>query len=115
MGRPQPFRKPAQTTLDASGNGQATVTVPGGVWWKVSRTSVSTSITAATAVQPQVRLYYGNEINEAAFIEKTSLGNGASSDTPHTMNPGEAITASWLGGTPQAKATLTLAGEQFNL
>lgn len=113
MAKPQPFRKSAQVKLDASGNGVATVTSPG-VWWRVKRTSVSTTQTDITIVPPQVRVYEGSQANAAAFIEGTFSGNGASSDTVHDMIPGDSITAQWSAGTPNTVATLTVAGLQSN-
>ncbi len=103
---------PVSVTLDASGNGYATVTVPNGVQWYLDSWSVSTNATIPYGTtQPLVTIYQDSAPNMSKFIEDTSSGNRDTSNTTLRLQGGESICAQWSGGTPGALATFIVRGE----
>jgi hypothetical protein len=118
---PQSFVRSVSTTLDASGNGFATLVCPNNVMWEVGSSSVFTNISATvlqTTTQPAVSVYQDSTPNNLAFIEGTNSGDRDSSDTTYRLLPGQSLTAQWVTPTVSASdhagllATFVIRGLQ---
>lgn len=102
-----------QTTvkLNASGNGQVSLTPPSGTRWDLQLAAVSTT---GTVKLPQCFLYLGNSNGPLTLIDSTNAGNSASSGKVRgaPVYAGTAIWAVWSGADANAQATLQLYGTQ---
>jgi len=108
----QDFRVTKQISLDSTGSGTATITVPNGNRWLIEYTSVATS---TSVNKPIATTYRGSSASQSGYIEDTYKGWGDTSDTKIRLNSGESITCVWTGGDSGAVATLIVAGVQTQL
>lgn len=105
-----PLNASAQVTLDASGNGTASVgpTAQGETWTAgfVAGVHCSTNVNEAT-----MRLYCGGGVSPGYYVGGTTFGStgDSSSDTPQ-MQVGQNVFAVWSGGDPGATAYLSING-----
>lgn len=109
--RQVPVSPQATVTLNASGNGQVSLTPPSGTRWDLQLAAVSTT---GTIKLPQCFLYLGNSNGPLTLIDSTNLGNSASSGKVRgaPVHAGTYIWAVWSGGDAGALATLQLYGTQ---
>jgi len=101
----QRFVRVAQTVLDATGTGTATIIADGGDW-RITVTTVSTS----THVLEPVASTYLNVVGDSGLLEGTFSGSADTSDTTYTLGQGESINCVWTGGDAGALATLRIQG-----
>lgn len=95
--------------LSGAGAGQAGLTPPSGVMWKLSLASVSIP---NPVLIPQALLYTGNSNGPVQLIDSTYLGSSASSQKVAGIPfyPGLYLWAVWAGGDALAVATLQVWG-----
>lgn len=110
-----PVSPQATVRLDASGNGQVSLTPPSGTKWDLQLAAVSVvSPSGVTVLIPQLSLYLGSSAGPLTLIDSTYLGSSASSGkvkgTP--VYSGTCIWAVWKGADPNALASLQLYGTQ---
>lgn len=102
---PQRFVSPAQVKLDASGNGQVTVS-PGSVDWVTTLITVSTS---TATKHPQANLYL-DQVAPTCLLEGTYTGDNDSTNTSHLVQSSQQLICAWTGGDPGATATVRVTG-----
>lgn len=99
----------AYTTLDASGNGQASCgpALPGVSWQPASiAVSVSSNVNEA-----QCSVFLGIGPAPGSLLGATQTGStGDSTDCSATVWPGQELIAVWAGGDPGAIATMSVFG-----
>ena len=98
-------------TLNASGNGQCSLTPPSGTRWDLQLAAISTT---GTVKLPQSFLYLGNSNGPLTLIDSTNAGNSASSGKVRgaPVYAGTYIWAVWQGADANAIATLQVYGTQ---
>lgn len=110
MARSIPLTASAETVLDASGNGTASVgpTAQGETWEAGFVAGVHCSTNANEA---SMKLYCGGGASPAYFVGGTTFGStgDSSSDTPQ-LQTGQSVFAVWTGGDPGAAAYLSING-----
>ena len=107
--RTLPLNAKAYATLDASGNGTASIgpLSPGEVW---SGLTVAVSVATNTA-EATCRIYAGAGATPGYFADGTTWGStGDSTNNLGTVRVGGQVSAVWSGGDPGAKATMTITG-----
>jgi len=106
-----PVSPSTSVKLNASGNGQCSLTPPSGTKWDLQLAAISTT---GTVKLPQCFLYLGNSNGPLTLIDSTNMGNSASSGKVigAPVYAGTYIWAVWTGADANAVATLQLYGLQ---
>lgn len=110
MPRQLPLSAGAKVTLDASGNGTASVgpTAQGETWQAGFTAAVHCSSNASEA---QAKAYCGGGVSPQYFIGGTTWGStGDSTTNTPQMQVGQQVFAVWTGGDPGATAFLSVNG-----
>jgi hypothetical protein len=105
-----PLSALVQVTLDASGNGTASVgpTGSGEVWSQITvAVHCATNTSEATC-----RIYAGSDASPRYFSDGTTWGSTGDSSTnlPPTLPVGQKISAVWSGGDSGTTAYMSLSG-----
>jgi hypothetical protein len=107
--RTLPLTAKAYVTLDGNGDGTAYTgpLSPGEVW---SGLTVSVSV-ATNNAEATCSIYAGAAATPGYFADATTWGStGDSTQNVGTVRVGGNVFASWKGGDPGAKATMTITG-----
>lgn len=107
-----PVSPQATVVLNASGNGQCSITPPAGTRWDLALAAVSTTSTVNAS---RALLYLGNSGGPLTLVDSTYLGNNASSGkvAGAPFFPGTYLWAVWTGADAGSVATLQAYGTQF--
>ena len=101
----------AQVTLDASGNGSATLQPAGTEKWHVTRISVITN--QAPAVTPiPVCAVYTDSVDPGNVYDITYTGNQDATDADLWLEKGQLLIARWTDGIAATIGTISVFGER---
>jgi hypothetical protein len=114
--RTVPLNTSARVTLNASGNGQASVG-PANLRerWRVANVAITTAQVVGTVVNDaQCQIFYGSTNNLGDLIDSTLTGStGDSTDAAASVGDihnGQVITAVWTTGDAGAVAVISIFG-----
>lgn len=97
-------------TLDASGNGTASVSVPWGQVWTVTTITTQTNQAASSTTFPTFSAYRGSVDPSNLIVSTYSGQRDTASGSPETFFAGEVITVQWLGGVAATRGTAHVIG-----
>ena len=101
---------PLQVTLDGSGNGSASVSVPWGQRWRITSITTKTNQATSTLPYPVFRVYRGTA-TDANLIAATYSGQQDTASGDELFMAGETVTVAWSAGpTTGVRATAHLIG-----
>lgn len=101
---------PLSVTLDSSGAGTVTVSVPWGQEWTVTAITTSTDQAATTLPYPVCKVYRGG-VSPSNLIAATYSGQLDTARGNERFLPGEVLTVQWTGGVAGVRATTNIIGE----
>ncbi len=105
MNQALPFRDVYTVTLDGSGNGAINVSPTIG-FWMVEQVAV---IVSTNTNEPEFQCYI-----DGMFVGGSYSGSRTSDTTfNQRLNAQQRLNAVWLGGDPDATATLILTGKKY--
>ena len=100
---------PLRVTLDASGNGTVTASVPWGQRWRVTTFTTQTDQAATTTPYPNCVFYRGG-VDPSNIIAATYSGQQDTATGDELFFAGETITVRWTGGVVASRATAHIIG-----
>ena len=100
---------PLRVTLDASGNGTATVSVPWGQRWRVTTFTTQTNQAPTTTPYPNFNVDRGG-IDPSNGIAHTYAGQQDTATGDELFFAGETITCRWTTGVVGSLATAHIIG-----
>lgn len=106
-----PLNTSASVTLDANGNGTASIGPEVGQRWFLT---VAALYIPATNSFPVCNVYVGSEASADNIVDTSYSGAGDSTGrvTGYPLTHGQKVWAVWTGGPANTRATLSLYGEQ---